>query len=183
MMTQSTHQDASEIIEADITIEDQQWEEHSDNYSQAIKDCLQAAMATLIDHPVKELDNLFVSVVLSNDDNIQKLNKEYREKDKPTNVLSFPAMEFDLEENDDGVPNIIEMMPQVELGDIILAYETINREASEQNKSINDHFKHLIVHGFLHLLGYDHIEDNEAEQMESLEVKILSKLGVKNPYI
>lgn len=104
-----------------------------------------------------------VSVVLGDDAFVQGLNKQYRGKDKPTNVLSFP-----------------QELPM--LGDIVLAHETIMRDAKEQDKSFKDHLTHLLVHGLLHLLGHDHEEDDEAEIMESLEIEILSLMGVKNPY-
>lgn len=109
-------------------------------------------------------DSYEVSVVLTDDAHIQILNQQYRNQDKPTNVLSFPQDEGGL------------------LGDIILAYETIAREAVEQNKVFDDHLKHMLVHGCLHLLGFDHETDDEAEEMEALEVLILDGLGVKNPY-
>ncbi len=105
-----------------------------------------------------------VSIVLADNAFIQDLNKTYRGQDKPTNVLSFPQ---DIEES---------------LGDVILALETLNKECKEQKKSFNDHLQHLVVHGFLHLLGHDHEQDHEAEEMEALEIEILNGLGVKNPY-
>ncbi len=114
-----------------------------------------------------------VTVTFTNDAEIQILNKQHRGKDKPTNVLSFPAYDPD-EPHPPGVP--------VNLGDIVLAYETIEREATEQNKTFNDHVMHLIVHGVLHLLGYDHEDDDEAEEMESLEIAVLRQFGIKNPY-
>jgi probable rRNA maturation factor len=92
------------------------------------------------------------------------LNKSYRGKDKATNVLSFI--------NDDEP-----------LGDIILAYETIEREAIEQEKSFRDHTIHLIIHGILHLMGHDHEVPEEAAKMEAKEIKILKKLGIENPYL
>jgi probable rRNA maturation factor len=105
-----------------------------------------------------------ISIVLADDAFIQDLNKRYRHKDKPTNVLSFP-------QEDDR-----------HLGDVIFAYETIARESKEQNKSFKDHFMHLIVHGVLHLLGFDHETDKEASEMEKLEIEILKTLGISNPY-
>ena len=110
-----------------------------------------------------------LSLVLTNDEEQQILNRDWRGIDKTTNVLSFP---------------LIEPFAPVTglLGDVILARETLEREAAEQGVSFEDHFTHLVVHGFLHLLGYDHMDDDEALAMESLETQILASLGVADPY-
>jgi probable rRNA maturation factor len=110
-----------------------------------------------------------LSVLLTDDAEQRDLNREWRDIDKSTNVLSFPQ---------------IEPFGPVSglLGDISLARETVVREADEMGISFADHFTHLVVHGFLHLLGHDHIEDDEAERMESLETRILASLGIADPY-
>ncbi|WP_350304882.1 rRNA maturation RNase YbeY [Photorhabdus viridis] len=98
------------------------------------------------------------------------LNLTYRGKDKPTNVLSFP----------------FEAPPEVDLpllGDLIICRQVVEKEAEEQQKTVEEHWAHMVVHGCLHLLGYDHIEDNEAEEMESLETEIMQKLGYADPYL
>lgn len=105
-----------------------------------------------------------VSLVLTSDKEVQKLNKIYRHKDEPTNVLSFSSVQ----EN--------------ELGDIVLAYETVMKEAEDLGVSPLHHTLHLIVHGFLHLLGYDHENNGDAAKMEALEIKTLKALNVQNPY-
>ena len=115
-----------------------------------------------------------LSVVLADDALVHRLNREYRGKDKPTNVLSFALTEAEEPEAQDGVP--------VMLGDVILAYETVAREASEQGKSFKDHMTHLVMHGVLHLLGYDHETDDEAEEMEALETRLLATFGIADPY-
>jgi probable rRNA maturation factor len=110
------------------------------------------------------------SVMLTNDAQIQELNRTWRNKDKPTNVLSFPSPE------QPGATG-----PRY-LGDIALAYETLVRESEDESKELAHHFAHLIVHGVLHLLGYDHEVEAEAEIMEALEVKALATLGIADPY-
>lgn len=110
-----------------------------------------------------------VTVVLTDDAEQRDLNREWRGKDASTNVLSFPQIEpFD------PVFGLI--------GDITVALETVRREADELEKSFEDHFTHLIVHGFLHILGYDHIEEQDALEMEALETQILAGLGIADPY-
>jgi len=113
-----------------------------------------------------------VAILLTDDDAIAAINAEWRGMEKPTNVLSFPTPE------DMPVPDG-ESRP---LGDIVLAHGVISREAAEQGKSLRDHATHLIVHGTLHLVGYDHEGDGEAEEMEELETRILKGLGISNPY-
>jgi probable rRNA maturation factor len=114
--------------------------------------------------------NAEVSLLLTGDMEIRGINKEWRGKDKPTNVLSFPAVP----------PEKLARAPF--LGDIAMAFETIEREAAADGKLLADHFSHLVVHGFLHLVGYDHETEAEAEAMESLETKILAALGIGDPY-
>jgi len=118
-----------------------------------------------------------VAIRLTDDAEVRTLNRDYRYKDKPTNVLSFPMVPPDMIDNlantDDG---------EVLLGDIVLAHETCAREAAERAVSVEAHATHLIVHGTLHLLGYDHMRDDEAEAMESLEREIMAALGLHDPY-
>jgi len=142
---------------------------------------LQIACDTL---PIPELDQfqLWLNKVLSTSETIfeltirivtleeiQQLNQQYRQKDKPTNVLSFP---FE-------VPDGIELNL---LGDIVICADVVNQQAIEQNKSNIAHWAHMVIHGCLHLLGYDHINDDDAVDMESIEIKLLNELGYANPY-
>lgn len=99
----------------------------------------------------------------------QQLNADYRGKDQPTNVLSFP---FDVPEG----------IPVDHLGDLVICATVVQREALEQSKRAEDHWAHMLIHGVLHLKGYDHIEDREAEEMETIEVSLLQKLSISNPY-
>ncbi len=134
-----------------------------------------------------------VSLCLANDAALRALNLRWRGIDKPTNVLSFPAASDTLVDAvDDRVdrghrprlqPAVAPgSVPVVSLGDIALAYETLAREAEDLGVPLADHYRHLIAHGFLHLIGYDHETDAEAERMEALETRILARLGAADPY-
>ena len=121
-----------------------------------------------------------VCVMACDDARIAELNAEFREKLTATNVLSWPSEERGAEV--DGDQPLPPTGPDPELGDIAIAFETCKREADEANKAFDDHVTHLLVHGILHLLGYDHIRDQDATLMETLETKILGKMGVSDPY-
>ena len=125
---------------------------------------LETARATLAIEEALEL-----TIRLVDNDEMQELNREYRGKDYPTNVLSFPC-DWDLPEE-----------PRL-LGDVVIAAAVVNREAKEQKKTMEAHWAHIVIHGFLHLLGYDHIEDADAEKMENTEREILAQLGYADPY-
>lgn len=136
------------------------WEEENLSWKEEILYAFAKATEIL----EKDLSDKELSIVFADDKTLQELNKTYRQKDKPTNVLSFPSEE------------------EEELGDIILAYETIIKESAENSISLLHHVLHLIIHGFLHLLGYDHQEEAEAKHMEQTEILILKHLNISNPY-
>jgi probable rRNA maturation factor len=120
-----------------------------------------------------------LSVRLTSDDEVHTLNRQYRGKDKPTNVLSFPMIQPDLidtvdQNSDDG---------EVLLGDIVLAHGVCVAEAAERGIAVEDHAAHLMVHGVLHLLGYDHIDDVQGDAMEEIERQALATLGIADPYL
>ena len=119
-----------------------------------------------------EAQNLEVSIRVVATDEIRSLNRDYRGKDKATNVLSFPAGPMN------GLP---EEVPQL-LGDIVVCATVVADEAAAQGKALQDHWAHMLVHGTLHLLGYDHEDDADAQEMESLEARILADQGVTDPY-
>ncbi len=123
-----------------------------------------------------------VSVMGCGDARIAELNAEFRGKPAPTNVLSWPA--FDLAAGAAGcLPTLPKAdFPPESIGDIAIAFDTCQREAAEKNVKFNDHVTHLVLHGCLHLLGYDHENDPDATIMEDLEIKALAKLGIANPY-
>ncbi|MEH6727853.1 MAG: rRNA maturation RNase YbeY, partial [Hyphomicrobiales bacterium] len=115
---------------------------------------------------------LAATVLLTNDAHVQDLNARFRDQNKPTNVLSFP--------NEDEEPD-----PEtgaLYLGDIAVSYDTVLHEAAEAEKPLQNHLTHMIVHGILHLAGFDHMDDAEAEEMESMEVNILKEFGISDPY-
>jgi probable rRNA maturation factor len=138
---------------------------------------LQLWLDTLLSY--QQLVNKEITVRVVDTAEIQQLNQQYRGKDQPTNVLSFP---FEMPEIN--LPDDLELdepMPDF-LGDIVICAQVVKQESIEQNKPLEHHFAHMIVHGALHLLGYDHIEQQEAEEMEEIEIKVLHKLAIDDPY-
>ncbi|BBB56359.1 16S rRNA maturation RNase YbeY [Candidatus Megaera polyxenophila] len=126
-----------------------------------------------------KVQNIELSILLTNDKRIKKLNQEFRNENSATNVLSFPDLDIDFSQ-------ILEFKPDLDyiyLGDIAFAFETISEEVKKKNILFLNHFKHLLVHSTLHLLGYDHMNDTEAEIMQDIEVKILKKLSIPSPYL
>ncbi|MEJ6077374.1 rRNA maturation RNase YbeY [Vibrio sp. 1-Bac 57] len=115
-------------------------------------------------------DDAELTVRIVDSEESQQLNHQYRDKDKPTNVLSFPF------QNPPGIT-----LPL--LGDLVICKQVVEKEAMEQQKALTSHWAHMLVHGTLHLLGYDHIDDDEAEEMESIETKLLIELGFSDPYL
>jgi len=142
------------------------------------RDAARLALASGMAHsgvkpPGRPWDRIELGITLADDAVQRRLNRAYRGRDMPTNVLSFAASEPGIR-----VPPGAPLL----LGDVVLAFETVVREAAEQGKPVADHLRHLVVHGVLHLLGYDHANDADAARMEALETSILAELGVPAPY-
>lgn len=155
------------MLDIDISLEAGDWGD--ENALLAIARAAAEATLEQFDFAGDQASEL--SLLFTDDAHIQVLNAQWRSKDKPTNVLSFPAFDIGSEE---------ELPPM--LGDIVLARETILREAALENKPLEHHLTHLIVHGLLHLLGFDHETEDEAEEMEALERVVLAKLAIPDPY-
>ncbi len=162
----------------DILIEDARWEAFGlETLAEA------AAQAALLGVGLR-VDGFVISLMGCDDRRIAELNADFRGKPQPTNVLSWPSDERGADK-DGGQPERPrpgpEGMPE-ELGDIAIAWGTCEREATEQGKDMRDHVTHLMVHGVLHLLGYDHVRDGDAALMEGAEARILAGMGIANPY-
>ena len=161
------------ILDIDISINDQRWSDALPLIESYTKDI---AVKVLSDY-LNNFETAELSIVLADDKFIQELNKNYRNKDKPTNVLSFPMTTLEELEQ-----NTVQAIPVCALGDIIISYETMVKEAEQQNKLLKHHYAHMLIHGCLHLLHYDHQDDKEAATMETEEIKNLQLFDIKNPY-
>lgn len=161
-------------IDVAVSIEDEAWTRALPGAEELCRAMATAAVREaggVLDGPSAE-----ISVVLADDSTVQGLNRDWRGKDSPTNVLSFAALD------DEDAP-VVAGAPLL-LGDVILAYGTCEREARDQGKTFAHHTAHLVVHGVLHLLGYDHEADEaEAEEMEALERRVLAAFGIADPYL
>lgn len=163
-------------LSIDISIDDERWNQSLQKIEKRSHNVFESVM----DHVASDIlpegcENISLSCLLTNDANIKILNKQYRDKNKATNVLSFP-----LWDNFSNLSDHDKVM--LELGDIVMAFETVEHESSEKNVDFYDHYAHLLVHGILHVLGLDHQDDESANHMESIEISILQSFGVKNPY-
>jgi probable rRNA maturation factor len=155
---------------------DEEWDSSS-SWVELARKAAQAAIAESAFPQLNESSrHVELSVRLAGDEEVRGLNAHWRGKDKPTNVLSYPMAEaYELEQSDEDGPAIM-------LGDIILAHGVCEREAAEKGVTIDEHATHLVVHGTLHLLGYDHQADADATDMERREADALARLGIANPY-
>lgn len=157
------------VVEVDLAVEDNRWGNTLPGLDELVAVAVNAALAGAEEEGPSE-----VSVVLTSDAAVQALNREWRGKDAPTNVLSFAVRDAGAPPPPPGVPET--------LGDVIVAYETTAAEAAEGGTTLKAHLCHLLVHGVLHLVGYDHLDDSDAEEMEGLESEVLAGLGIDDPY-
>jgi probable rRNA maturation factor len=163
------------MLEIDIE-SDEEWDSSTD-WSLLVRRAAESALAeSAFPRLAKGPRPVEISVRLTSDEEVRALNSEWRGKNKPTNVLSFPMTEADELANTDKAG------PELMLGDIVLARGVCEREAAEKAVPVETHATHLLVHGTLHLLGYDHLDDEEAADMESREVRALARLGIDDPY-
>jgi probable rRNA maturation factor len=151
-----------------LSIPCRRWREDLPDLAEIVETACRAALAAVQDRGQGPVE---VSVVLADDATIKDLNRRYRGIDKPTNVLSFPIR------SEAGNPSATRL-----LGDVVLGYETVRREADAAVKPLGHHLCHLVVHGVLHLVGYDHETDEDAAEMEPLETAILARLNIPDPY-
>ena len=151
------------------------WGRHLADPERTCREALAATLARVPD--AHRLARAEVSVLLADDAMVRRLNADYRGSDRPTNVLSFPQFEDALARGGAAAP-----AGAVPLGDIVLAFETVRAEAAAEAKPFTHHVSHLLIHGCLHLLGYDHQEATDAARMEGLERDILARLGIPDPY-
>lgn len=163
-------------INIDLLIQNRHWKKEEDINLNLMEDIFKIVFNYLKIPMCKR--NIEISITLTDDENIRVLNKDYRRKDKPTNVLTFS-----LYEKKASILEDMEKLPLMSLGDIVFSYDTIKKEAKDQNKDFKNHFIHLLIHSYLHLFSYDHIKEKDRKEMEKLEIEILEKISIKNPYI
>lgn len=169
----------TEII-VDTDFEDKRWEKTIPNLSEIVEQLKTATFGFVARHDNPQIFKadkpLLLHLCLSDDKHVHDLNREFRHVDKPTNVLSFANMDFD-EFDKENMP-----FAEIDLGSIIIAYETTLKEAEAEGITLYAHFSHLLVHGMLHVLGFDHQKPSEAEHMESYEKAVLAEVGIADPY-
>jgi len=159
----------------DLFTKEKKWKEYCLIKQDNIKKLILFTLEQLkVDSSLQQIE---CSIFLTHDKDIQSYNKKFRNKDKSTNTLSFPSEKSGI------LSKAKNFGGYVHLGDMLFSFETIAEESAVQTKNFYDHFYHLLLHSFLHLLGYDHSVEKDRLSMEEIEIKILSKLGIKNPYV
>ena len=181
LMTDINPEHNKDMIDVDTVIENSQWHNHicdiPEKVSMICKTAFDYSCAKILMDILDRISSVEIAVLLSDNREMQDLNNRFRHQDKATNILSFPSY-FASPSPDDINENGI-----FHLGDIILGLEKIKEEAEAQKKSFENHFTHLLIHGVLHLCGYEHDTDKNATEMEQLEIRILNDFGIENPYL
>ena len=170
------------MIRLDVALKSKKWQEEKNIENFVKKICQTLIPLTDLNKILKKDFELELAVLLVSDPQIQKINFEFRQKNKSTNVLSFSSLDENLVRKI-GIKKAVEPHNYLFLGDIVISYQTVRKESLAQKKKFREHLTHLILHSILHLIGYDHEDEKMATDMETLEIKILKKIGISNPYI
>lgn len=160
------------VVNVVYNIEDKRWKPLPFRLNSKINEIFNN-IVDVLKYKISKNKKIELSVTLTNDNNIKILNKEYRDIDKPTNVLSFPLYEKEF-------LKVLEIENYLPLGDIVLSFDTVERESV--SVPFEEHLIHLIVHSILHLLGFNHVNDDDAKEMEKIEVDVLERMGIADPY-
>jgi len=163
-------------LHVDVIINSPAWESLPFDAAAVAEDITKLAYQKAVRPAILQNRDTELSVVLSDNEEVQILNRDYRGKDKPTNVLSFAALD------DEESLTLIPQGESLPVGDIIISYQVLKEESAHMGVTFQDHYTHILIHGTLHVLGYDHENEDDATLMESLEIQILAGLGIKNPY-
>ncbi len=174
-----TSNDGNDVLEVSVIVRDASWTQDDPMITGICQDAAIAAFSA-VRRAHSHTEPCEVSVVLADDGFVAELNEKYRDCQGPTNVLSFAGLDDDDLDTilNDGLPSGQPVM----LGDIIIAHGVVYREAGEMQIPLNNHLRHLVVHGILHVLGFDHEDDRDADEMEDMETRILSRMGLDDPY-
>lgn len=167
-------------INIEFNIEEKKWLQYDKNIEKNLSEFLIEIIKYIKLEDILDIAQIEISILLTNNNKIRELNKDYRQTDKATNILSFPLYDINLTKDLDISEYLLD--ENLILGDLILSLEYLQKEAMDQGKKTEHHLKHLLLHGLLHLVGYDHMLEKEREGMENLEIEILSKFGIENPY-
>jgi probable rRNA maturation factor len=165
----------------DVTTKSKKWLQEKDVENFIEKTCQKIIPLTDLKKILAKDFTLEIAVSLVSDSEIKKINSHFRKKNKPTDVLSFSNLDEKLI-NKVGIVKAVGSAKYLLLGDIVISYETVKKESLAQKKNFRNHLSHLLLHSILHLIGHDHEQEKAAKKMENLEIKILKKLKIKNPY-
>lgn len=163
-------------IDLGLIIEEKAWKQEDYVSKKNIANLIKQTLGNI--SAFQNVKTVEIALLLTDNEKMRKLNHEFRAQNKPTNVLSFPDVEIKSKD----LLEFLHMKDYIYVGDIAMGYDKVKAEAGDGNIEMSDHFVHLLVHGVLHLVGYDHMEESEAKEMMDLEVQILKKFGILSPY-